>query len=186
MTEGTWQIILSILDAIVDLAAAVFAIKVAKESFRSLEKGTKRRITVILSVTLALYMLWVTAWDYSAVYGGKDNLLTSYPLDPLVIICVLINVMVVYIFYKKDKIADADTTENISKEVELLEMAEKYKLSAREIDVLLLINKGKTNPQIGEELFIAENTVKRHIANIFKKTDTSNRYELIAKKREGL
>lgn len=37
------------------------------------------------------------------------------------------------------------------------------------------------NPEIAETLFIAENTVKRHINNIFQKSGVKNRYELITK-----
>jgi DNA-binding NarL/FixJ family response regulator len=48
-------------------------------------------------------------------------------------------------------------------------------LSEREAQVLRLIAAGKTNRAIGEELFIAEKTVARHVSNIFDKLGVSTR-----------
>ena len=50
-------------------------------------------------------------------------------------------------------------------------------LTEREVDVLKLIAAGRSNREIGEQLFIALNTVARHVSNIFSKTDSSNRAE---------
>ena len=50
-------------------------------------------------------------------------------------------------------------------------------LTEREVEVLRLVAGGRSNRQIGEELFIAMNTVARHVSNIFSKTDSSNRAE---------
>ncbi len=49
------------------------------------------------------------------------------------------------------------------------------KLTKRELQVLRLISKGKTNKEIAKELFISDNTVKNHLSNIFKKLHTSDR-----------
>ena len=48
-------------------------------------------------------------------------------------------------------------------------------LSEREIQVLRLLAAGKTNRDIGEELFISEKTVARHVSNIFDKLGVSSR-----------
>ncbi|MCI0439541.1 MAG: LuxR C-terminal-related transcriptional regulator, partial [Chloroflexi bacterium] len=50
-------------------------------------------------------------------------------------------------------------------------------LTEREVDVLRLIAAGKSNREIGEELFITSNTVARHVSNIFAKIGASNRAE---------
>jgi DNA-binding CsgD family transcriptional regulator len=50
-------------------------------------------------------------------------------------------------------------------------------LSTREIEVLRLIAKGKSNPQIAEELVLSINTVQRHVSNILAKTGLANRTE---------
>ena len=48
-------------------------------------------------------------------------------------------------------------------------------LSGREVEVLSLIASGKSNREISEVLFISQNTVARHVSNIFSKTGSSNR-----------
>lgn len=47
-------------------------------------------------------------------------------------------------------------------------------LSPREIEIIKLISKGYTNKQIGNILFISEQTVATHRKNIFRKTNTHN------------
>ncbi len=56
-------------------------------------------------------------------------------------------------------------------------------LSAREIQVLLLIAQGKSNQEIAEELFLALNTVKRHAYNIYAKLDVKKRTQAVSKAR---
>lgn len=48
-------------------------------------------------------------------------------------------------------------------------------LSAREAEVLRLVAAGKSNREIGAELFISEHTVARHLSNIFTKLGVSSR-----------
>jgi DNA-binding NarL/FixJ family response regulator len=42
-------------------------------------------------------------------------------------------------------------------------------LSARELEVLLLSAKGLSNARIASSLYVAEATVKRHLANVYEK-----------------
>ena len=48
-------------------------------------------------------------------------------------------------------------------------------LTARELEVLRLVAKGKSNKAIALELFISEKTVHRHVSNIFLKLELSSR-----------
>lgn len=57
-------------------------------------------------------------------------------------------------------------------------------LSERELEVLGLVAKGKSNRQIAEELFLAVGTVKTHINHIMGKLDAQNRTEAVAKAQE--
>ena len=50
-------------------------------------------------------------------------------------------------------------------------------LTGREVEVLRLISGGKTDREIGEELFISVKTVGHHVSNILNKTGTANRAE---------
>ncbi|MGC4106256.1 MAG: LuxR C-terminal-related transcriptional regulator [Thermomicrobiales bacterium] len=53
-------------------------------------------------------------------------------------------------------------------------------LSPREEDVLHLLVAGKTNRAIGDELFISERTVERHVSSIMTKLDLATRTALVA------
>lgn len=57
-------------------------------------------------------------------------------------------------------------------------------LSAREQEVLQLMADGLSNREIGERLFISENTVKTHVAHLFVKLDVKRRTQAIRKARE--
>jgi two-component system NarL family response regulator len=53
-------------------------------------------------------------------------------------------------------------------------------LSAREVEVLQRMGAGKSNKEIGAELFISEGTVKTHVKSIFTKLDVVSRTEALA------
>lgn len=57
-------------------------------------------------------------------------------------------------------------------------------LTEREMEVLQLMYDGKTNQQIAEALFIAINTLKKHINNAYFKLDASSRSTALARLRE--
>ena len=52
-------------------------------------------------------------------------------------------------------------------------------LTPRELDVLRVLAKGNTNSEIGEELFISEQTVKNHVHSVFKKLGVETRVEAV-------
>lgn len=54
-----------------------------------------------------------------------------------------------------------------------------YNLTKREVEVLKEVKKGFSNKEIGNILYITENTVKKHITCILNKLDLRNRKELI-------
>ena len=55
--------------------------------------------------------------------------------------------------------------------------ADRYGLTARELDVVALIAEGRTNRQIADALFISAKTASVHVSNILAKLGVSNRGE---------
>ena len=53
-----------------------------------------------------------------------------------------------------------------------------FGLTARELEVVALITEGSTNKHIAQTFGISEETVKRHLTNIFNKLGVGNRLEL--------
>ncbi|MGN1033228.1 MAG: LuxR C-terminal-related transcriptional regulator [Intestinibacter sp.] len=64
----------------------------------------------------------------------------------------------------------------------------KDRLTIRENEILNLVGKGFNNKEIGQKLFITENTVKKHVSSIFTKLGFKSRKEIISylKKKENM
>jgi len=52
-------------------------------------------------------------------------------------------------------------------------------VTARELEIMLLIIQGYSNSRISSALTISDSTTKRHIYNLFKKLDINSRFELV-------
>jgi LuxR family maltose regulon positive regulatory protein len=57
-------------------------------------------------------------------------------------------------------------------------------LTGREVEILRLIASGMRNQQIADHLFISLSTVKRHIANAYRKLGARHRTEAVARANE--
>lgn len=52
-------------------------------------------------------------------------------------------------------------------------------LSPRERDILVLLTHGLSNAEIGTRLHLSPRTVEKYVSSLFRKTETSNRAELV-------
>ena len=61
------------------------------------------------------------------------------------------------------------------------------RLSKRETEILNLLSEGLRNKEIATRIYVSEDTVKKHLYNIFKKMDVKNRIDLVIKsKHKGM
>lgn len=58
-------------------------------------------------------------------------------------------------------------------------------LSEREREILDLISRHYTNPEIAQQLGIGEKTIRNHVSNIFNKLQVANRSQAIARARQA-
>lgn len=69
----------------------------------------------------------------------------------------------------------------VSSSVSFEETCKQYSLTNREIQLVKHIHNGSSYRVIGENLYIAESTVKKHIQNMFEKVGVDNKIELLKK-----
>jgi len=62
--------------------------------------------------------------------------------------------------------------------ITIQEAVELYGLTKRESDILELLINGYSNKEICDQIVIANNTLKKHILNIYRKLDIKNRVQL--------
>jgi ligand-binding sensor domain-containing protein/DNA-binding CsgD family transcriptional regulator len=91
----------------------------------------------------------------------------------IVLVFIVSGVISVVRMWKKLKYAYAVVEENLDG------IIEKYRLTAREQEILRLILQGASNKDIEKKLFISASTVRNHIYNIYQKLNVRNRLELI-------
>ncbi|MFN8243653.1 MAG: response regulator transcription factor [Ferruginibacter sp.] len=67
-----------------------------------------------------------------------------------------------------------EVLQEMTKASEMKKNNEEVHLTAREIEIIRLIEKELSNKQIAEQLFLSERTVETHRKNIFRKTNTAS------------
>lgn len=185
MEPGIFQTVMIITNICFASWVIFLAAEYIKTGIKFMSSSNNKKGLITFGLLLILFEAWVLYWDFNVVQGGSLNPKVNFYVDPMVIISILYSVSVIWIFYKKDplgicnvKIRDAkmnSLSNDITKEI-----VEKFGLTEREVEVMEAAFKGLSNPDIGKVLFISENTVKRHFNNIFRKTGTKNRYEIIS------
>ncbi len=115
-------------------------------------------------------IIWASAFGlmYSRIMEGlmvlfEDYLIKHYTLLIVVITICLSLVIVLYfiLYFQTNKMSENDAVRQISV---------KYKLGTQEEKVLNLLIQGLSNQEIADSLYISINTVRNHVANIYKKT----------------
>ena len=105
-----------------------------------------------------------------------------------VIVLIIILLILLRVYKQKNKLI-LHENQYIRKEVERLSIQidtkhnaktilESHNLTERQLEVIKLIKEGKTNKEIGVELFISENTVKYHLKAIYELLGVKNRIVL--------
>lgn len=67
-----------------------------------------------------------------------------------------------------------EVLQEMTRASEMKKENEEVHLTAREIEIIQLIEKEMSNKQIAEQLFLSERTIETHRKNIFRKTNTSS------------
>lgn len=179
LQEGMGKLILQCVDLAYVLGIVAIAVICIKLLIKRYPKGRYRNAYLVMPILLICYMIWIVYWDYSTWFKSDANILEIYAVDPLILMYAIFSLAMIVFFYRKDPLKLRESQIASEKAIDIL--SEQYGISAREKEVLGLINCGMSNPQIADKLCISENTVKRHVNNILRKTETKNRHEIIFK-----
>jgi len=127
-----------------------------------------------LLITALLILFWVAS-IYHLYYHIGDNFWVAV----FSILFLLIGIVLSRKLFTPTLIVTREKPSVINKE-QLI----KSGISKQEAMILALMQEGLSNRQIAAKLFISENTVKKHISNIFQKLRVERRTEAIKKALE--
>lgn len=127
------------------------------------------------------------------IFDDKEKLKEKYALITFAVTFIFFTLLTLYFFslykhHKNKRVIIEQENQRVLSELQLV-MKEKQndesnlqlkeqELSDRQLQILELIKKGKTNKEIASELYISENTVKYHLKIIYNILDIENRFQL--------
>ena len=136
-------------------------------------------LTVVVFLNMAIWFVeQLINWDF-------EFLSVSYIVSELLLLFLYGMIQDYDIFVQQtDAFQGVFSERELSVEQIIADCPEIDRLSSREKDVLMKILEDKKRKEIADELYITENTVKKHISSIFSKMDVTNRNELFEKIRQ--
>lgn len=122
---------------------------------------------------------------YDAQKKHMTGLAVAFVIAFLILLLFAASAFVI-IRMRKEKQETAQVFEETIEELPKARKDEDIKLTDRELQILKLIEAGKTNPQIAEAIFLSPETIKWYRRKLLAKFDAVNSVELIAKARTYL
>jgi DNA-binding CsgD family transcriptional regulator len=152
--------------------------------------GIRRKGAVIFMASLAVFF-FAALHDILVFH---HVILAPYILHFGFLGFIVIQTFLVAYFYSKSKgnistlIEKLHTTKrelqelkesSVPETLDIFPFCHKFDITSREKDVVELIVSGASNNEIAEKLFISFHTVRRHLNNIYRKCNISERNELL-------
>lgn len=168
----------------VTLAAYGLLDVISASKNRNLNKQN-RNYFIIVNAMILFNLCWGYLNDLVLVLYPFGAIITElYPFNPNALIYLVFNIWTVLFLYKNNFFIASSDYDNVvldscAGSYTIDEIAGRFNLTKREKEMIQLVYKGYSNPEISTRLNITTGTVKRHIQNIYKKMDIKNRYELI-------
>lgn len=173
-------------EVILGISVVIFTVVFALGSKNNLKDRDTGRYILAMSILVNFSNLWNNI-IVVAVFAKQMELtlICSKLYGITAVALLLINLYSLIYIYKKDFSPLFSSGREIREDKHMSEgesidyISQKYRLTEREREVMMLAYGGMTNPDIAQELFISKNTVKRHMYNIFEKLHVSTRVELV-------
>lgn len=125
-------------------------------------------------------IIMFSAYDYEAYVsasvqaGASGYLLKDANIDKLI--------NAIKMVHEGGSVFDRRVTENTLRSLYIEPKTVRQgmpKLNSRQLEVLRLVAKGKTNIEIGKELYISDRTVQTHLMHIFRNLNVQSRTEAV-------
>jgi DNA-binding CsgD family transcriptional regulator len=135
-------------------------------------------LTSFLGACMLVYSMITAYTDFYINRHIDSGIVVKLPEEPIIMLGIAVEIATIVYFFHIDPL-------HLRKEdqaaIDTASLQQRFDLTNRETEIVVLLLEGLTNTEIAERAFISENTVKRHLTSIYKKTNTSNRYDLLAK-----
>jgi DNA-binding NarL/FixJ family response regulator len=137
---------------------------------------------------MSIYFVWFLIYDIDAIFRfiGPTSWLI-YPFDWVIFLCFAVNLVnIIYLYPRLMRGIAAGNMDIGGLEISVTEIGDRYDLTNREKEILFDMALGKDNSDIASHYVISIHTVKRHINNIYRKSEKHGRKELVREIRENL
>jgi DNA-binding CsgD family transcriptional regulator len=165
---GNFYVIVKSFALVVRFAVIAYAF------FGSVKCNDKRKKKLIQTLSLYYFIAFAINSLILEYIPISANIL--FYLSPL--IYVFINIPPLFFLQKYAKMIFKDRLLAQEDKINFEGIFQKYGLSKREQEIFILMLEGKSNKEIGEDLFISVKTVKNHIYSIFQKLGVNSRIKL--------
>lgn len=146
--------------------------------FKYTDINNEQYSTQLPTIKIPIFDTQVGATRYIKFIPGKNRKIFY------ILIIIISSVIIALIAYGSISIFKGNRINNMEhshkKEISI-EFEKRFNFTNREKEVLKLLLEGKSPVQISELLFISPETAKKHINNIYKKSNVHSRYELMDK-----
>ncbi len=145
--------------------------------YRKIQSPEIRRMIIIIIMFFISFVIMDIYWNifkFSANYYSE-----SFLKNWLILLLFYLLWNSFFLIYSLKSFFSFKQEKSLKKNGGNPEILLKRGITAREMEIISYLIKGYNKQRIGEELFISENTVKKHIQHIYEKLNVSNRVELV-------
>ena len=174
--------VIIVLNMVFNIIIAICAIIGIIFGLKRMHRNSQKKVLLFFSGTLLIYVIWIGYWDFIVAMKEESVRLR---IDPIFFLFLALCIYSLALFFKQKGLL-ALSYESTSAGEDWQTIQELFKLTRRELEIAKLVFLGKTNPEVAKELYIAEDTVKKHVNHIFQKSGTTNRYKLITCIRDNM